>query len=68
MSATTFEEIRRQAVRKVADAEDWLRSDWSDKPTARQCAARAKAAHYLAEAHAWLDTAARTEREGAKVR
>jgi hypothetical protein len=57
----TFEEIRREALRKVADGEDWLRSDWSDEPSRAQVLCLRAAGHHLAEAHKALDNMARLQ-------
>jgi hypothetical protein len=58
VSPTTFEEVRRAAGREIADAEDWLRSDWSDQPSARQIEALRQVRRRLAEAHDLIDTMA----------
>lgn len=59
----TFEEIRRRAYGVIGDAEDWLRSDWSDEPTLRQARAMQEAARHLDAAKTALNDAVRRPNE-----
>ena len=57
----TFEDMRREAFKLLADAEDALRSDWRDGPgpTLEQARAKNDAQEHIAKAKAALDRAAR---------
>lgn len=56
----TFEQMRRNAHRLLADAQDELRSDWASGtgPTDAQADAAAEARQHIAAAKAALDRAA----------
>ena len=64
MSASTlptFQEMRRDALRLLGDAQDVLRSDWADGsgPTDAQSAAVSRAKALIVKAKTELDRAAR---------
>lgn len=60
-SQPTFQEMRRDALRLLGDAQDVLRSDWPEGhgPTRRQADALADARAAIAAAKDALDRAAR---------
>jgi hypothetical protein len=61
MALPTFEEMRRNAHRELADVLDGMRSDWQPGagPTARQAEDWAEARSFITKARAALDRAAR---------
>lgn len=61
VSAPTFQQMRRDALRLLGDALDVLRSDWDEAhgPTPAQALALDEARHHIGRAKAHLDRAAR---------
>jgi hypothetical protein len=53
----SFLYCRREAYRLLGDAEDWLRSDWSDEPNEEQIDALGDAFEAIARAKRHLDQA-----------